>query len=87
MDAGALGTDEGPVPRAHSVHGVGTSCTFLRNWRVSDVLQAATWRSDIVFAAFYLKDVAYVLEDRRSLGPFVSSGRSIDSSGGHSSHT
>ena len=81
--AGAVGVDEGPAPRAHSIRGVGTSCAFLRNWRVADVLSAATWKSNYVFASFYLQDVTYVLDDRRSLGPFVSAGGIIDTGGGH----
>ena len=84
VDSGALGAAEGPAPRAHSVRGVGASCTFLRNWRVSDVLQAATWKSNVVFAAFYLRDVSYVLDDKRSLGPFISAGGVISKDSGHS---
>ena len=85
--AGAVGADEGPAPRAHSVRGMGTSCVFLKNWRVADVLSAATWKSSYVFASFYLRDLAYVLDDTRSLGPFVAAGGIIGSGGGHSSQT
>ena len=44
--------------RAHSISGVATSVAFLRNWLVSKVLEAATWRSNSVFASCYLKDVS-----------------------------
>ena len=60
--------------RAHSIRGVATSVAFLRNWSVSKVLEAATWRSNSVFASFYLKDVSYLFEDLRSLSPFVAAG-------------
>ena len=72
--AGALGSAEGPAPRAHSIRAVSTSCRFFKNWAVGDVLAAATWKSNSVFASYYLRDVAYVLGDRHSLGPFVSAG-------------
>ena len=73
--AGALGVDEGPSPRAHSIRGVSTSMAFFKNWSVSDVLKAATWRSNTVFASFYLRDVSFIWDDCRSLGPFVSAGQ------------
>ena len=60
--------------RAHSIRGVATSVAFLRNWSVSKVLEAPTWRSNSVFASCYLKDVSYLFEDLRSLGPFVAAG-------------
>ena len=60
--------------RAHSIRGVATSVAFLRNWSVSKVLEAATLRSNFVIFSFYLKDVSYLFEDLRSLGPFVAAG-------------
>ena len=60
--------------RAHSIRWVATSVAFLRNWSVSKVVEAATWRSNSVFTSFYLKDVSYLFEDLRSLGPFVAAG-------------
>ena len=55
--AGAVGVDGGRTPRAHSIRGVGTSMTFLRNWSVRQVLKPATWRSNTVFSSFYLRDM------------------------------
>ena len=53
LDAGAV--DEGAsLPQAHSVRAVTASAAFLRNWSVSKVLEAATWRSNPGFASFYL---------------------------------
>ena len=77
--AGALSSDEGRGPRAHSIRGVSTSLTFLRNWSTKQVLTAATWRSNSTFAAYYLRDVAFTWENCKSLGPFVSAGQVIDS--------
>ena len=69
-EAGAVRDDAAPPFRAHCVCGVSTSVTFLRNWLISKVLEAATWRSNSVFASFYFKDISYVFEGLRSLGPF-----------------
>ena len=66
----------GPV-QAHSIRGVATSVSFLRNWVVSKVLEAAPWKSNSVFAFFYLNDVSYVIEGLRSLGPFVAAGQVV----------
>ena len=80
VDAGALGSDEGPVPRAHSIRGVSASLAFHKNWAVKEVLKAATWKSNSVFSSFYLKDVSFVWENCKSLGPFISAGQVINSS-------
>ena len=73
-DAGAVRDQEGRSLRAHSIRGVATSAVFLRNWSISKVLEAATWRSNSVFASFYFKDISFALDDLRSLGPFVAAG-------------
>ena len=75
--AGALVANEGPRPKAHSIRSVATSITFSKNWSVAKVLEAATWRSNSVFASFYLRDVAITLGDLSSLGPIVSAGQVV----------
>ena len=77
--AGSLGGDVGQPPRAHSIRAVSTSVAFMRNWSVAKVLEAATWRSSSVFAAFYLKDIRLQFDTFRSLGAFVAAGQVIDS--------
>ena len=72
LDAGAVA--DFSIPRAHSVQGVTTSASFLRNWSVSKVLGAAFWQSNTVFASFYLKDLSFCLDGCSSLGPFVAAG-------------
>ena len=42
---------------------------FFKNWSLSSVLEAASWRSNTVFTSFYLQHVQYIFEDVRSLGP------------------
>ena len=56
---------------------VSTSVSFLQ-WKplVSKVLEATTWKSNLVFA-FYLIDISYVFEGLRLLGPFVATGQSL----------
>ena len=54
-DAGAVEEAEGPSSKAHSVRAVATSLAFLRNWSVSKVLEAATWRSNSVFCPLLLE--------------------------------
>ena len=66
-------TDPGPSVsrRAHSVRSVATSAAFHRNFSVSSILEAATWKSPSVFTSFYLKDVQFSSAEGFSLGPFV----------------
>ena len=51
-----------------------TSAAFIHNGSVSKVLEAATWRSNPVFAAFYFKDLSFTLDNCSWLGPFVVAG-------------
>ena len=59
------------APKAHSIRGIATSSAFFKNWSLSSILEATSWRSNMVFTSFYLKDVHYIFEGVRSLGPFV----------------
>ena len=63
--------------RAHSIRGMATSSAFFKNWSLSSVLEATSWRSNTVFTSFYLKDVQYIFEGVRSLGPFVAAGERL----------
>ena len=55
--AGAVRGDGVNPLRAHSIRGVANSTVFMQNWPVSKVLEAASWRSNSVFASFFLQDV------------------------------
>ena len=77
-EAKALVGTDGQWPRAHSIRGVGSSLSFWKNWSMAKVLEAATWKSNSVFTSFYLKDVEFIFENCRSLGPFVSAGQIIN---------
>ena len=78
--AGALHPSEGQGVRAHSVRGVSTSMAFHRNCSLGDVLLAASWSSNFVFASFYLNDISFIWDGNRSLGPFVAAGQVLTDS-------
>ena len=73
------GASSGDVaaPRTHSIRGIATSSAFFKNWSLPSILEAASWRSNTVFTSFYLKDVQYIFEGVRSLGPFVAAGKRL----------
>ena len=79
-ESGAVKQDVAAPLHAHSVRGVATSVSFLRNWSISKVLEAATWRSNSVFASFYFCDISYVFQGLRSFGPFVAAGSVVNPS-------
>ena len=76
FESGACNED-GEALRAHSVHGIATSSAFFKNWSVSSVMDAASWSSNSVITSFYFKDLRFVYESLRSLGPVVASGERI----------
>ena len=57
------------APNAHSIRGIATSSAFFKNWSLASVLEASSWRSNMVFTSCYLKDVRYIFENVHSLGP------------------
>ena len=79
-EAGAVRQDVATPLCAHSVRGVATSVSFLRNWSISKVLEAAAWRSNSVFASFYFCDFSCVFQGLWSLGPFVAAGTVVNPS-------
>ena len=74
------GPDPGPSvrARAHSIRGMATSTSFLRNFPVTSVLAAACWKSPTVFTSFYLKDIQFSHSDGFGLGPFVAANSVIN---------
>ena len=51
------GASSGDVaaPRAHSVRGIATSYAFFKNWSLSSVLEAASWRSNTERCSIYIR--------------------------------
>ena len=39
-------SEEGTSLRAHSIRGIATSSAFFKNWSISSILDAASWRSN-----------------------------------------
>ena len=75
-DTGAVVSDVGPVPAAHSVRSMATSVAFMCFVPLSQVLEAATCKTNLVFAS-YLRDVAHSLGELSFLGPFVAAGQAL----------
>ena len=72
-ESGAYRVANGPVS-AHDICGVSTSAAFHRNWSMSSVLEATTWRTSSVFVSFYLRDIQHEFDDICSLSLFVAAG-------------
>ena len=70
-------SEEGATVRAHSIRGIATSSAFFKNWSIASILDAASCQSNSVFTSFYFKDLKFVYEGLRSLGPFVAAGEQI----------
>ena len=45
-------------PRAHDIRGIATSLNYYSNLSISAIKEAATWKSNSVFAMRYLKDMS-----------------------------
>ena len=45
-------------PRAHDIRGIATSLNYYSNLSISAIKEAATWKSNRVFAMRYLKDMS-----------------------------
>ena len=50
-------SEDGAAPRAHSIQGIATSSAFFKNWSISSVLEAASWKSNTGFTSFYFRDL------------------------------
>ena len=60
--------------KSHELRAVSTSVAFTYNLSLNSVMQAAQWRCNSVFASHYLKEVAFVYNDCRTLGPLLVAG-------------
>ena len=66
--------EEDAAVRAHSICGIATSSAFFKNWSIASILDTSLWWSNSIFTSFYFKDLQFVYEGLRSLGPFVAAG-------------
>ena len=58
-----------PSPLARETHGIAPSLLFKKNYAVSQVLKAVTWRHHITFTRHYLRDLSHKSLDTFHLGP------------------
>ena len=60
-----------PSPLAWETHGITPSLLFKKNYAVSQVLKAGTWRRHTTFTRQYLRDLSHKSLDTFHLGPVV----------------
>jgi hypothetical protein len=65
---------EGKVS-GHDVRRMATSCAFAAGVKLTDILQAAEWKSSSTFSTHYLKDVIMQPDGQYRLGAVVASSR------------
>ena len=46
-------SEDGATPRAHNICGIATSSAFFKNWSISSVLEAASWKSNTIFTSLF----------------------------------
>ena len=72
VDSGAVSTSR--PPRAHDIRGIATSLNYYSNLSLSNLMQVAMWKSNRVFASWYLKEVSATQDNIRQFGPLVIAG-------------
>ena len=60
-----------PSPRARETRGIAPSLLFRKNYAVSQVLKAGTWKRHTTFMRHYLRDLSHKSLDTFHLGPVV----------------
>ena len=60
-----------PSPLARETRGIAPSLLFKKNYAVSQVLKAGTWRRHTTFTRHYLRDLSHKSLDTFHLGPMV----------------
>ena len=60
-----------PSPLARETRGIAPSLLFEKNYAVSQVLKAGTWRHHTTFTCHYLRDLSHKSLDTFHLGPVV----------------
>ena len=61
-------------PRAHDIRGIATSLNYYSNLSISAIKEAATWKSNRVFAMRYLKDMSTTRSWLKGMGPLIAAG-------------
>ena len=64
-------------PRAHDIRGIATSLNYYSNLSISAIKEAATWKSNRVFAMRYLKDMSTTRSRLRGMGPLIAAASAV----------
>ena len=64
-------------PRAHDIRGIATSLNYYSNLSLSAIKEAATWKSNRVFAMRYLKDMSATRSRLKDMGPLIAAGSAV----------
>ena len=64
-------------PRAHDIRGIATSLNYYSNLSLSAIKEAATWKSNRVFAMRYLKDMSATRSRLKDSGPLIAAGSAV----------
>ena len=64
-------------PRAHDIRGIATSLNYYSNLSISAIKEAATWKSNRVFAMRYLKDMFATRSRLKGMGPLIAAGSAV----------
>ena len=75
VDSGAVSSSR--PPRAHDIRGIATSLNYYSNLSLSNLMQVATWKSNRVFASWYLNEVSATQDNIRQFGPLVIAGNRL----------
>ena len=64
-------------PRVYDIRGIATSLNYYSNLSVSAIKEAATWKSNRVFAMRYLKDMSTTRSRLKGMGPLIAAGSAV----------
>ena len=64
-------------PRAHDIRGIATSLNYYSNLSLSAIKEAATWKSNRIFAMRYLKDMSATRSRLKDMGPLIAAGSAV----------
>ena len=79
---GQLITESGAVsslvpPGANDIRGIATSLNYYSNLSISAIKEAATWKSNRVFAMRYLTDMSATRSRLKGMGPLIAAGSAV----------
>ena len=63
--------------RTHDIQGIATYLNYYSILSISAVKEAATWKSNRVFAMRYLKDMSTTRSRLRGMGPLIAAGYAV----------